>query len=66
MALTEAKRKSNDRYLAAKYERLPVSYSKDFCAAVRAAAEASGESLAGYVRKAIEQRMSIEGGQEDA
>ena len=57
VALTEAQRKANDKYLAAKYERLPVSYSKDFCTAVRAAAEASGCSLAGYVKKAIEAQM---------
>ena len=57
MALTESQRKANDKYLAAKYERLPISYSKEFCAAVRAAAEASGCTLAGYVRKAIEAQM---------
>ena len=57
MALTEAKRKANDKYIAAKYERLPISYSKEFCSAVRAAAEASGCSLAGYVKKAIEAQM---------
>ncbi len=57
MALTDAQRKANDKYLAAKYERLPISYSKDFCTAVRAAAEASGCSMAGYVKKAIEAQM---------
>lgn len=60
VALTEAQRKANDKYLAAKYERLPVSYSKDFCTAVRAAAEASGCSLAGYVKKAIEAQMELD------
>lgn len=60
MALTDAQRKANDKYIAAKYERLPVSYSKEFCAAVRAAAEASGCSLAGYVKKAIEAQMTID------
>lgn len=60
MALTDAQRKANDKYLSAKYERLPVSYSKDFCSAVRAAAEASGCSLAGYVKKAIEAQMELD------
>lgn len=66
MALTEAQRKANDKYLSAKYERLPVSYSKDFCAAVRAAAEASGCTLAGYVKKAIEAQMTRDKEKSDA
>lgn len=66
MSLTDAQRKANDKYLAAKYERLPVSYSKDFCAAVRAAAEASGCSLAGYVKKAIEAQMERDKEESDA
>jgi len=57
MALTDAKRRANDKYIRENYERLPVSYSKTFCQLVRAAAEASGESLAGFVRKAIEDRI---------
>ena len=57
MALSEAKRRSNDTYIAAHYERLPVSYSREFCAEVRAAAGASGVSLAGYVRAALEAYM---------
>ena len=67
MALSESQRAANDKYISAHYQRLPVSYSKEFCAQVRAAAEASGESLAGYVRKAIEMRMAQEvtNGKED-
>jgi len=57
MALTEAKRKANDKYIASHYKQMNVSYPADFVDAVRACAAASGESLAGYVRKAIEQRM---------
>lgn len=60
MALSEAKRAANDKYIAAHYQRLPISYDKEFCATVRAAAQASGESLAGYIRKAIEMRMEKE------
>ena len=33
------------------YDRLPLSYPKDFCSSVRAAASEAGESLAGYVKK---------------
>lgn len=60
MALSEAKRAANDKYIAAHYQRLPISYDKEFCATVRAAAQSSGESLAGYIRKAIEMRMEKE------
>jgi hypothetical protein len=63
MALTKAQRKANDKYIKGKYQRLPVSYSKEFCAQVRAAAEASGETLAGYVKTAIEARMHGQSGE---
>ncbi|MFR5794356.1 MAG: hypothetical protein ACLUI3_01445 [Christensenellales bacterium] len=43
------------------YDRLPLSYPKDFCSSVRAAASEAGESLAGYVKKAIEYRMQRDG-----
>lgn len=61
MAISEARRKANDKYIKEKYERLPVSYPKEFCELVRTKAAACGESLAGYVRKAIESRMQREG-----
>lgn len=57
MALSQAQRKANDKYIKENYQRLPISYPKEFNAQVRKAAEASGETLAGYVRKAIEARM---------
>ena len=60
MALSEAKRAANDKYIAAHYQRLPISYDKEFCATVRAAAAKNGESLAGYIRKAIEMRIAAE------
>ena len=60
MALSSSQRAANDKYIAAKYQRLPISYPNEFCAQVRAAAETSGESLAGYIRKAIEIRMDAE------
>lgn len=61
MALSEAQRKANDNYIKEKYQRLPVSYPKEFCQIVREAAEANGESLAGFVRKAIEDRIRNNG-----
>lgn len=66
MALSEAQRKANDKYIAAKYERLPVSYPKEFCAEVRTAADSAGESLAGYIRKAIQMRMDADSKKEES
>ncbi len=57
MALSDSQRKANAKYIKENYQRLPVSYPKDFCNLIREAAEAQGETLAGYVRKAVEQRM---------
>lgn len=61
MALSESQRRANDKYIKEKYERLPISYPKEFCEKVREAANKKEESLAGYIRKAIEQRMQEEG-----
>ena len=61
MALSAKRRISNDRYIQQHYERLPVSYPKEFCAGVRAAAAEAGESLAGYVKKSIVERMERDG-----
>ena len=60
MALSDKKRISNDKYIKNNYERLPVSYPKEFCAEVRMAAAESGESLAGYIKNAIIARMERE------
>lgn len=60
MPISEARRRANDKYIKEKYERLPVSYPKEFCERVRKAAADNGESLAGYVKKAIDTRMEKE------
>ena len=56
MALSKSQRVANDKYIQKNYDRLPLSYPKDFCSSVRAAA-----SEAGYVKKAIEYRMQRDG-----
>ena len=61
MALSESQRKANDKYFKENYQRLAISYPKEFCEKVKEAAARQDESLAGYVRKAIEQRMKEEG-----
>lgn len=66
MALSEVQRAANDKYIAAHYQRLPISYPNEFCTEVRTAAEAAGESLAGYIRKAIEMRMEADAQNEES
>lgn len=61
MALSKSQRVANDKYIQKNYDRLPLSYPKDFCSDVRTAALEAGESLAGYVKKAIEYRMQRDG-----
>lgn len=60
MALTKAQRKANEKYIAANYSAVTCRWPREFCEQVRAAAEESGQSLAGYVRQALEERMSRE------
>lgn len=61
MALSERQRKANDKYIKENYQRLPVSYPKEFCQMVREEAYRNGETLAGFVRKAIEDRIKRNG-----
>lgn len=55
--LTKAQRAANEKYIAANYKQVAVRWPADFAAAVKQAAEDSGESLAGYMRRAIEAQM---------
>lgn len=50
-----------ERYMAAHYDRVYVRWPKDFAASVRAQAEAQGQSIAGYLRQAVEERMTRDG-----
>jgi len=65
MALTEAQRRANDKYIKENYQKLSISYPKEYCETVKAAAKSAGESLAGYVKKAIDNRMEAESPQPD-
>lgn len=60
MPLTEAQRRANDKYIKENYQKLSISYPREYCEAVKAAAKEAGESLAGYVKKAIDTRMEAE------
>lgn len=60
MALTDAQRRANDKYIKENYQKLSISYPKEYCEKVKEAAKAAGESLAGYVKKAIDSRMEAD------
>lgn len=55
--LSKTQRAANEKYIAANYKQIAVRWPADFAAAVKQAAEDSGESLAGYMRRAIEAQM---------
>lgn len=57
MAITEASRKAHTRYMKKAYARLNVQYPSTYVERIKAAASARGETLAGYVKKAIDDRM---------
>ena len=58
MALTDAQRKAHDKYFKSNYQRLAVSYPRAYIEKVKAMATARGETLAGFVKKAIDSRIA--------
>lgn len=60
--MSEARKRANAKYNAKAYTKLMVRIRKEDEDAIRAAIEASGESVNGYILKAIRQRMEREQG----
>ena len=60
MPITDAQKRAHEKYFKENYQRLTISYPKDYCEKVKEAAQTAGESLAGYVKKAIDARMESE------
>lgn len=56
MALSAAKRKSNDKYIKAHYAKLTVAYPREYVETIKARAADQGETLAGYVKAALDAR----------
>lgn len=50
-----------ERYMAAHYGRLSVRWPKEFVEYVKIQATAHQQSIAGYLRQAVEERMIREG-----
>ena len=64
MPETEAQKRAHKKYMDVHYQQIAIRWPKEFCEQLRAQAQAQGESLAGYVRRAIEQRMERDGAQQ--
>lgn len=47
-------------YAKSKYKRVPLDVTKDKYEQIKAAADAAGESVNGYIKTAVEQRMERE------
>lgn len=57
MTLTEAQRKANNKYREKNIKRIPLDVQKEKYEEIKAAAGQTGESVNGYIKKAIDERM---------
>lgn len=60
MAYTEAQKKATEKYKQAKYKRIPLDVPKEKFETIKAAAETAGESVNGYIKRAVDERMERE------
>ena len=60
MALTEQRKESMYKYAKEKLKRIPLDVQKEKYEEIKAAADAAGEKVNGYIKKAIDERMSRE------
>lgn len=60
MTLTEAQKKANTKYREKSIKRIPLDVQKDKYEEIKSAADRSGESVNGYIKKAIYERMERE------
>ena len=58
---SEAQKKAVASYKAKNYKKISIDWPREFAEQVHAAADANGETLAGYVRQSIEERMRRDG-----
>ena len=57
---TEASNKAQYKYNAAHLKRIPLDVQKEKYDEIKAAADAAGESVNGYIKKAIEMRIAAD------
>ena len=57
MALTEQRKESMYKYAKENLKRIPLDVQKEKYDEIKAAATASNETINGYIKKAIDERM---------
>lgn len=57
VALTEAQKQARYNYARKSLKRIPLDVQKEKYEEIKAAAEKAGESVNGYIKKAIDDRM---------
>ena len=57
MSLTEGQKKSMYNYAKKNLKRIPLDVQKEKYEEIKYAAETAGESVNGYIKKAIDERM---------
>lgn len=60
MAYNESTYKASQKYKANNIKRIPLDVPKEKYEAIKAAAEAAGEPVNGYIKRAIDERMQNE------
>jgi predicted HicB family RNase H-like nuclease len=61
MPVSKAQQKAVQKYVSEKYDRVMLTLPKGRKAVIQAASVAVGESLNGYVSKAIDERITRQG-----
>lgn len=57
MPLSESQKKASAEYRKKSIKRIPLDVQKEKYEEIKAAADAAGESVNGYIKKAIDDRM---------
>ena len=60
MSLTESQKQARYNYAKKSLKRIPLDVQKEKYEEIKAAATAAGESVNGYIKKAVDQRMERE------
>ena len=60
MTLTEAQKKATTKYKEKNIKRIPLDVQKEKYDEVKAAADRAGETVNGYIKRAIDERMERE------
>ena len=64
MPASKAQQKAVNKYMAANYDRINLTVEKGRKEIIKAHAEARGESVNGFIKRAIENQMDIDEKQE--